>query len=208
MSKVTKVVAGVSFVLIVILISTIVLSYNFINKSLPQFEGEVRVQFLIDSVRIYRDENGIPHIFAKNEHDLYFALGYVTAQDRLWQMDLSRRIASGRLSEIFGVQTLEIDKLFRTIGLLKTAQEIQKNLSEKSIEVLKSYSDGVNFFIKTHKDELPVEFKLLGYEPEEWTIIDCILITRLMAWQLNFSGGRSRFFPKFYQGLGLKNLKG
>jgi penicillin amidase len=86
MSKATKVVVGVSFVLIVILISTIVLSYNFINKSLPQFEGEVRVQFLIDSVRIYRDENGIPHIFAKNEHDLYFALGYVTAQDRLWQI--------------------------------------------------------------------------------------------------------------------------
>jgi penicillin amidase len=207
MSKVTKVVAGVSFVLIVILISTIVLSYNFINKSLPQFEGEVRVQFLIDSVRIYRDENGIPHIFAKNEHDLYFALGYVTAQDRLWQMDLSRRIASGRLSEIFGVQTLEIDKLFRTIGLLKTAQEIQKNLSEKSIEVLKSYSDGVNFFIKTHKDELPVEFKLLGYEPEEWTIIDCILITRLMAWQLNFSWWTEPVFSEILSRVGVEKFK-
>lgn len=187
MSNLAKIVAGVSFILIVLIIAVIILSYRLITHPHPQLEGNLTSHLLIDTVYVYRDENGIPHIFAKNEHDLYFALGYVTAQDRLWQMDLSRRIASGRLSEIFGIETIEIDILFRTLGLNETAQKMQKYLSEKSIEILKSYTDGVNYFIQTHKGNYPVEFKLLGYEPEPWSITDCLLITRLMAWQLNFA---------------------
>ncbi|CUS86298.1 penicillin amidase [Candidatus Kryptonium thompsonii] len=187
MSKLAKFIAGISFTLIVLLIAVIILSYKLVTRSHPQIDGELKSHLLIDSVYIYRDEYGIPHIFAKNEHDLYFALGYVTAQDRLWQMDLSRRIAAGRLSEIFGVDALEVDKLFRTLSLNETAKKMQKYLSEKSIEILKSYSDGVNYFIQTHKGNYPIEFKLLKYEPEEWSITDCLLITRLIAWQLNFA---------------------
>lgn len=207
MSKFTKFIAGFSLISIVVLISIIILSRHFITKSFPQLEGEIKSEMLIDSVYIYRDENGIPHIFAKNEHDLYFALGYVTAQDRLWQMDLSRRIASGRLSEIFGTQTLEIDKLFRTLGLADIAQKMQRYLSEKSIEILKSYSDGVNYFIRTHKGKYPIEFELLRYEPEEWMISDCLLITRLMAWQLNFSWLAEPVFSEILSRVGEEKFK-
>jgi len=126
MSKLAKFIAGISFTLIVLLIAVIILSYKLVTRSHPQIDGELKSHLLIDSVYIYRDEYGIPHIFAKNEHDLYFALGYVTAQDRLWQMDLSRRIAAGRLSEIFGVDALEVDKLFRTLSLNETAKKDAK----------------------------------------------------------------------------------
>ncbi len=207
MSKLAKILAGVSFVLIVFLIALIILSHKFITKSHPQLEGEIKSDMLIDSVFIYRDENGIPHIYAKNEHDLYFALGYVSAQDRLWQMDLSRRIASGRLSEIFGVGTIEIDKLFRTLGLLETTRKMQKYISEKSIEILKAYSDGVNYFIRTHRGKYPVEFELLKYEPEEWSINDCLLITRLMAWQLNFSWWTEPVFSEILSRVGEEKFK-
>jgi len=207
MSKFARVIAGLSLVLIVFLIAIIILSYRFIARSHPEVEGEVKSDMLIDSVYIYRDENGIPHIFAKNEHDLYFALGYVSAQDRLWQMDLSRRIAGGRLSEIFGAETIEIDKLFRTLGLNETAQRMQRYLSEKSIEILKSYTDGVNYFIRTHKGKYPVEFELLRYEPEMWTITDCLLITRLMAWQLNFSWWTEPVFSEILEKVGEEKFK-
>ncbi len=207
MSKFTKLIAGFSLILIVVLIAIIILSHKFITKSHPKLEGEIKLDMLIDSVYIYRDENGIPHIFTKNEHDLYFALGYVTAQDRLWQMDLSRRIASGKLSEIFGVQTIEIDKIFRTLGLANIAQRMQRYLSEKSIEILKLYSDGVNYFIRTHKGKYPIEFELLRYEPEEWTISDCLLISRLMAWQLNFSWWAEPVFSEILSRVGEEKFK-
>lgn len=207
MSKFAKFIAGISFILLVLLIAVIILSYKLITRSHPKLEGTLKTHFLIDTVYIYRDENGIPHIFAKNEHDLYFALGYVTAQDRLWQMDLSRRIASGRLSEIFGIETLEIDKLFRTLGLNETAKKMQKYLSEKSIEILKSYTDGVNYFIKTNKGNYPVEFKLLGYEPDEWSITDCILITRLIAWQLNFAWWNEPVFSEILSKVGEEKFR-
>lgn len=207
MSKLAKVLAGVSFVLIVILIAIIILSYKLLTKSHPKVEGRIESELLIDSVYVYRDENGIPHIYAKNEHDLYFALGFVHAQDRLWQMDLSRRIASGRLSEIFGAQTIEIDKLFRTLGLYETTGKMQKFLSEKSIEVLKSYADGVNYFIQMNKGKYPIEFELLGYEPEEWSIRDCLLITRLMSWQLNFAWWTEPVFSEILSKVGEEKFK-
>ncbi|MEN3038001.1 MAG: penicillin acylase family protein [Candidatus Kryptonium sp.] len=207
MSKLAKVVAGVSFILIVLIIAVIILSYKLITNPHPQLEGNLTSHLLIDTVYVYRDENGIPHIFAKNEHDLYFALGYVTAQDRLWQMDLSRRIAGGRLSEIFGVETIQIDMLFRTLGLNETAQKMQRYLSEKSIEILKSYTDGVNYFIQTHKGNYPVEFKLLGYEPEPWSITDCLLITRLMAWQLNFAWWTEPVFTEILAKVGKEKFE-
>jgi penicillin amidase len=207
MSKFFKVIIGISIVLITLLIAVIIFSYRLVYRSLPQIEGRIFVQTLIDSVEIYRDENGIPHIFARNEYDMYFALGFVTAQDRIWQMDLSRRIAAGRLSEIFGEEMIGIDKLFRTIGISRIAESIQKSLSTKSIEIIGAYTDGVNFYIQTHRGRFPVEFDLLDYEPEEWSIKDCIMISRLMAWRLNFSWLIEPVFTEIASLVGESKLK-
>lgn len=207
MSKLAKIIAGISFSLIVLLITLIILSYRFITKSHPQLEGTIKADVLIDTVFVYRDENGIAHIFARNERDLYFVLGYVTAQDRLWQMDFYRRLASGRLSEIFGIETLEIDQLFRTIGLYQTSKALQRYLSEKSISILSSYTDGVNYFIRMNKGNYSIEFKLLGYEPEEWSIADCLSIMRLIAWQLNFAWWSEPVFNEILEKVGEKKFK-
>jgi penicillin amidase len=128
-----------------------------------------------------------PHIFAHNEEDAYFTLGYVHARDRLWQMDLARRLAEGRLSEIFGSSTLEFDKLFRTIGINRFCFNWHGAISQKSKQVLDSYTKGVNRFIETHYDNLPVEFDVLNYRPEPWKPENSLMIARLMGWELNIS---------------------
>ena len=97
-----------------------ILSLQLVKKSLPKTRGTVKLKGLRSVVQIYRDDFGIPHIIANNDDDLFFCLGYVTAQDRLWQLDISRRIANGMLSEIFGEQTIDTDRLFRTIGIYRT----------------------------------------------------------------------------------------
>ena len=136
---------------------------------------------------VQRDEFGIPHITAGNEHDLFFAEGYVHAQDRLWQMDVARRAGEGRLSEVFGSSTLKFDKLFRTVGMEQIAEKLEQNLHPESRRILQAYSDGVNAFITSHRGKYPVEFDMLNYTPEEWKPVHSLLVARLMAWELNIS---------------------
>jgi penicillin amidase len=155
-----------------------------IRRPFPQVSGTVRLQGLQAEVQVVRDRWGIPHIFAQNERDLFFAQGYVHAQDRLWQMDLSRRVASGRLSEIFGEVTLDTDRFFRTLGLRRVAEEEVRLLDPSQREILEAYSAGVNAYIATHRGRLPLEFVLLRYAPEPWTPADSIVFGKLMAWVL------------------------
>lgn len=180
---VSKVLIFVFFVSIAI----IFLGYRLITSSLPQTSGIIEVAGLSVGVDVYRDSFGVPHIFAQNERDLFFAAGYVTAQDRLWQMDFNRRAAAGRLSEIFGEATIEHDKFLRLWGFRRIADEIARILSPESRAALTAYAAGVNAFIETHQGRLPIEFSLLGYKPEAWQIEDSIAFTRLMAWKLSFS---------------------
>ena len=130
---------------------------------------------------------GIPHITAGNDHDLFFAEGYVHAQDRLWQMDVARRAGEGRLSEVFGSSTLKFDKLFRTVGMEQIAEKLEQNLHPESRRILQAYTDGVNSFIISHRGKYPVEFDMLNYTPEEWKPVHSLLVARLMAWELNIS---------------------
>jgi penicillin amidase len=158
-----------------------------VTKSFPQYSGTITVSGLRHEVTVARDEFGVPHIAAENDYDMFFAQGYVHAQDRLWQMDIARRAGEGRLSEVLGSSTIKFDKMLRTIGFEATAQKLERQISPKSKEILQAYADGVNEFIRTHKGKYPVEFDMLNYEPEKWTPVHSLMISRLMAWELNIS---------------------
>ncbi|MCR6524344.1 penicillin acylase family protein [Lysinibacillus capsici] len=158
----------------------------FMNKSKPVIDGELAVTILDQDVTVTRDEKGVPHIFAKTDADLYRAQGYVQAQDRLFQMDLARRQASGRLSEIIGEATVNTDKHFRTFSLRDAAEKSLAAYDDESKQVLEWYAEGVNAFIAQAKESntLSYEFALLGYEPEEWTVVDSLTIGKYMAYDL------------------------
>ncbi|MFQ5865687.1 MAG: penicillin acylase family protein [bacterium] len=173
--------------IVIILITLTFLSYRLLTNSLSKTSGLITLDALESPVKVYRDEFGVPHIFAKNERDLLIASGYITAQDRLWQMDWNRRVASGRLSEIFGEATIESDKLLRVWGFARTAKETVKILSPESRMALEAYAVGVNAYIESHQDRLPLEFTILRYKPEEWKIEDSIAYIRFLAWKLSFS---------------------
>ncbi|MGD6993431.1 penicillin acylase family protein [Sutcliffiella horikoshii] len=178
----------ISVALTILLLAIVAVGYLswLLNKSVPQTEGTIEVNGLVEVVSVYRDEAGIPHIEAENQHDLFFAQGYVTAQDRIFQMDLSRRQASGMLSEVVGKQALDRDKFFRTLGLRRAAEKSLDYYSEEARKALASYAEGVNQYIKQAKaaNTLPIEFTIMGYEPEEWTDLDSITIGKYMAFDL------------------------
>jgi len=174
-----------SVVVCIVLILSIT-GFYLVNKSLPTIEGKLVLPGLSEEVSVVRDAKGVPHITAKNLHDLYMAQGFVTAQDRLFQMDLSRRQASGQLSEVIGKATVDRDAYFRTLGLRRAAEASYSGYSQNAKNVLKWYADGVNAFrnqaIKNGK--LPLEFKILRYQPTKWTPIDSLSIGKYMAFDL------------------------
>ncbi|MEH7224202.1 penicillin acylase family protein [Bacillus sp. JJ1566] len=193
-----RVILLTGIVIILLLLACIIVGYLFLKKSLPVIEGQIQVEGLTEDVEVTRDNNGVPHIVAKNTHDLYFAQGYVTAQDRLFQMDLSRRQASGELSEVIGASLVDQDKYFRTLGLRRAAEASYEAYSTEAKDVLQSYADGVNAFIKEaiEKNTLPVEFSLAGYEPYMWSPIDSLTIGKYMAYDLggHYKGQAFRYY--------------
>jgi len=187
MPKIFRIVLGVTIVLIIVLGAVAVLGVRLIKKSLPQAEGKQNVAVLAQAVTVYRDEYGVPHIFAQNEDDVWRAAGYVAAQDRLWQMDFVRRAVHGTLSEIFGEAALPDDKFLRTWGFHRLAKRLAENISPQSRRMLEAYAEGVNAFIDDNRGRLPLEFSMLQYKPEKWKIEDSIGYMRLMAFKLNFA---------------------
>jgi len=153
------------------------------KKSSSRYQGVIPLAGLSDSVVIYRDERGIPHIYASTEHDLYLAVGYVSAQERLWQMDLIRRSTTGRLSEIFGRSFVQPDIISRCLQIPEKSSRILKDMDPDISECLQAYTDGVNHFIVTCK-KLPVEFRILSYKPDLWCLEDIVNIIGLMGWSL------------------------
>ena len=141
--------------------------YLYLRQSLPRTEGEVAVPGLNRPVEILRDAYGIPHIFAASLDDAHFALGYVHAQDRLWQMEMNRRIAAGRLSEVLGPGALESDRFLRTLGVRRVAEANLKHYDAETRRLLDAYAAGVNAFIET-TTVLPIEYQLTGTTPAPW----------------------------------------
>ena len=138
------------------------------RASLPQLDGTIQVTELSASVEVLRDARGVPHLRASSLQDLFFAQGYVTAQDHLWQMDLSRRLAEGELSEVFGERTLRLDLENRTLGFRQVSERALAEFSPEARARLTAYANGVNAFIASHRDRLPIEFHLLNYQPRPW----------------------------------------
>lgn len=169
--------------------------WRWMRAALPPQHAEVKLAGITGWVGIRRREvDGIPTISAENEHDAFFGLGWVHAEDRLWQMDYQRRVAAGRLSEVLGAHTLEIDKLMRTLGLMRAAEVGLAQLSPEMRAPLEAYAAGVNAWIEHHRGPLPPEFLMLGYRPEPWRPVDTVLWGRLMALQLsdNYQGELAR----------------
>ncbi|MFS0557680.1 penicillin acylase family protein [Brevibacillus sp. 179-C9.3 HS] len=175
--------------LVFALLLTTVAAYGYwmVTKSKPVMEGELVLPGLTAEVSVYRDAHGVPTIVANNLDDLYYSQGYITAQERLFQMDLSRRKASGQLSEIMGESMLDEDKFYRTLGLRRAAKASWEAYSEEAKHVLTQYTLGVNAYIaeSTRKGKLPIEFTLVNYKPAPWTAIDSLVIAKLMAYDLS-----------------------
>jgi len=147
-------------------------------------DEELHLEGLHDKVTIRYDERRIPHIFANNDHDLYYAQGYVTAKDRLWQLDIQTRAAAGRLSEVVGPKALAVDRYHRRIGMTFGANNTLKGLmKDPPIKMMiEAYSDGVNSYIShLAKKDYPIEFKLLDYAPEKWEYINCAYLLKNMS---------------------------
>ena len=155
------------------------------HKSSPQYEGIIVIPGLTDSVTVYRDEKGMPHIYATCEHDLYLATGYVTAQERLWQMDLVRRSSTGRMAEIFGKAFVQTDILTRCLRIEEKSRLMLRDEDPVIVACMQAYADGVNAFITAPGRKLPFEFRVLSYEPEPWTLEDIVDILGLLGWNLS-----------------------
>ena len=204
---------------LILLIVVAILASSFLSILDPRFgiwtsvfgathkgERTLTLKGLRDEVVVVWDRWGVPHIFASNEYDLAFAFGYVQALDRLWEMDLERRLASGRLSELFGDKTFDTDVFYRTMGLKPGAERTWDEIKKGGFPVLKRclelFAEGVNAAIKDMRASgtLPIEYKLLGVEPEPWEPLDTLLVDRLICWGLTGSF-ESLYLFKLLRGL-------
>ncbi|HKK38421.1 MAG TPA: penicillin acylase family protein, partial [Cryomorphaceae bacterium] len=169
-------------------LAVVLIFWVFIQSHQPMLKGKLEMATIQAPVEVYFDEYGIPHIYATNAEDAYRAFGYVHAQDRLFQMDLMRRVGAGRLSEIIGPEMKETDMFFRTIGTNRQAKEDAEKFNElpervKSITL--AYLEGVNSYINTAK--LPLEYKILGSDPEPFTVEDVYCIAGYMAYSFAYA---------------------
>ncbi len=176
--------------------------YWIARSSLPQLDGEVRVGGLSSPVRVIRDSHGVPTIEAASLDDLFFAQGYVTAQDRLWQMDIMRRFAAGDLAEILGPDLVDHDREQRILGLRVAAQKAIEVASPQVRSHYVDYARGVNAFLESHHNRLPLEFRILRYAPQPWTPEDSTLIAAQMVKDLSASPRQALVREKILAKLG------
>jgi penicillin amidase len=159
----------------VLLAAIIGTGYRFVWRALPETSGEMAAA-ISGKASIVRDSLGVPHISAATWQDAVFLQGYATAQDRMWQMDAMRRLASGELSEVVGEAAFNTDRDTRQLRLPEIAEAQEKKLTQEARDAFGAYARGVNFYLETHRDRLPIEFSLLRYQPRPWRIRDTVLI--------------------------------
>ncbi|RMH17441.1 MAG: hypothetical protein D6696_15745, partial [Acidobacteria bacterium] len=156
----------------------------------PVRQGEQRLPGLEAQVRVRFDRWGVPHVEASSERDLAAALGYLHANDRLTQLELGRRAAQSRLAEILGPAALELDVYFLRLGARRALDALESSLGERARAWYRGYADGVNAWLAARGSDLPPELRLLGVEPEPWTVRDSLSFVVLMARDLAFWNGR------------------
>jgi penicillin G amidase len=155
------------------------------RQQLPVLDGQLQLPGLSAPVVVRRDGHGVPHIQAANIEDLLEAQGFVVAQDRLWQMDMARRFASGELAELLGPSVVEHDKVQRILQIRPAAEHLTATMPEDQKRLFEAFSRGVNAFIASHQDRLPAEFRLLGYKPRPWQPVDSWLVALNMVGRLD-----------------------
>lgn len=180
-----RVVAALLGILLLVAAGTGGYLYFITRSALPQLDGELKLTGLTTPVKVTRDSHGVPTIEAANLPDLFFAQGYVTAQDRLWQLDGMRRFAAGELSEVLGEGLLAHDREQRILGLRDAARRSLEQANPRDRAFFEAYARGVNAYIESHRDRLPLEFRILRYRPRPWTAEDCVLMGASMVQNLN-----------------------
>lgn len=197
----------VALALALLLLAIIVAAIWYRSASQPQIDGTIQLKGVTAPVDIVRDAEGIPHIYAKTANDAYFALGFVHAQDRLWQLELNRRIPAGTMAEILGPNALSTDRFLRTLGVRKNAEKILANLSADTRRALDAYAQGVNAYLANRKGPLPPEFLLTGAPaPAPWQPVDSIGWQTMMAWDLGANWTQELLRMRMAQRLSLNQI--
>lgn len=185
MSEKIKRIAVISSVVIFAILALLIVSiYIFFRLAVPDYNGTLNISGLKGEVEVRTDDRGIPHIVAGNDWDLFFAQGYITARERMFQMDTTRLAGRGELSMLFGETTVKTDRYFKTLGFYRAAEEEYRNLTPETKTAVDAYTAGVNEYIKTVK-RLPREYVILGAKPVEWKPADCVVGALLMSYRLN-----------------------
>jgi penicillin amidase len=194
-----KILIGLVVVVILAFVAGLIYLRYIATRAIPDYNQNVNLRNMKAPVTVYRDEFAIPHVYAQNEEDLYRAVGYVMAQDRLWQMDLVRRATTGRLAEIFGEDLFETDLLMRSLRMTEKSQRILEKTDKKMIKALEAFADGINQYIERNKNKLPPEFSILGYVPEKWELFHSVNLVGFMAWDLTFAWSAEVLLHKIAQ---------
>ena len=185
-SPLARILLRIFLALLLALAALVAYAYYMAHSALPQLDGRVQIRGLSAPVTVTRDGHGVPTIEAATLEDLFFAQGFVTAQDRLWQMDIMRRYASGELSEILGEDTLRLDREQRILGLRDAARKAMEIASPRDRSFFEAYARGVNAYIAARSDRLPIEFRILRYAPKPWRAEDSVVIANQMVKDLNY----------------------
>jgi len=196
-----KIILFVSGLILLIVFLAGLYFYVILQQSLPQQTGNIHIEGITEHVEITFDRMGIPQVWALNERDGYFVFGYLHAADRLFQMDLTRRVAKGRLSEFFGKAVLDFDRVQRKVGHQRMASAQLDYLDEETRTKLQAYAEGVNFCVSKMKS-LPFEYQILRKQFEEWTVLDALCVVSFQTWFSDFLQSPDQRYLKIMEKIG------
>ena len=186
-----KTLRTILFSLLILIILASVAGGVFIRftarKALPDYNRDIALSGLTAEVTVNRDSFAVPHVLGTSEYDVYRATGYLMAQDRLWQMDLLRRLTTGRLSEIFGKDLVTADQLFRSLRFTEKSHMVIDSCNAELVQCLQAFADGINQYISENESKLPPEFTILGYKPEPWEPVHSANLIGYMSWGLTMA---------------------
>jgi len=207
MSLLKKSGLGIFIVLMLVLAGGFAYVQYVATRGIPDYDTAVVLEGLTSEVTVYRDEHAVPHIYADNEQDLYMTVGWCMAQDRLFQMDLIRRATTGRLSDILGEQTVQVDHLMRALRIPEKSRMMIAKTNEAQLRGVQAFCDGVNQYVDSHQERLPVEFSILGYKPEKWIPEHTFNVISFMAFDLSTGWITEIMFHKMLKTVGEERLK-
>ena len=183
-----KVLIGIVAVFLVVVVAAAAAVW-YVKRAKPDYSSDVNAAKVSADVEVWHDSAGVPHVWSQSHTDMLFAQGYLHAQERLWQMELFRRVAEGRLSELLGESLVSTDRFLRTLGIWQAAGANERQLDKGMRSILDAYVAGVNHWIDTHDGPLPPEFVTLRIKPERWTAQHSLAIEKIMSWDLTIYSG-------------------